>query len=219
MVGNLPVAVGYIMFYYCSNSRSLRNLLSDFRITNVDREGLDCQMLFDVLIDVLMLVGGEFLLIASFQQSLRAEINQGVVSSMFVLSSTLTAIISWSLEKAKRRVLPMEDGHTNFFQRAQCNRYHILSGVLVLICFFLLINFPKGESQADATLSCVIFVILTSLYFSVKDMLFKNRILKYALSPNKLYSLIILLSGVFMILTCVILILVHGPCLVMFDSF
>ncbi|CAI2372297.1 unnamed protein product [Moneuplotes crassus] len=219
MVGNLIVAVIFILYYYCVKSGSLQGLLCDFQLIHLEFSGVNYHMLLDISIDAILLIGGEYLLIFTFHQSLRATINQGVISSLFVLSSVITAIISWVMVKIRTRVNPIHSNYFNFLQRERCNRYHAICAILVGCSFFILTEIPAMYYQSDLIHTIFILTILTSLYFSAKDMLFKARIIKYFLSPHKLYSLIICLGGIFMLITSAVLVSIYGFSQIVWDSF
>jgi drug/metabolite transporter (DMT)-like permease len=81
-----------------------------------------------VLLDVVIKVVAGWLVIISFKYALYAGINQGVITTVFTLSSIYVAIMSWFLFDEK------------------LNRFHIV-GMLLLIACTILIVFSKTDNK------------------------------------------------------------------------
>ena len=82
--------------------------------------------------------------------------------------------------------------------------------MLIITCFFLLVYNPCKEFESPETLTTIFLITATTGYFAIKDMIFKSRMLKYFMSPYKLYSMIILLGGFPMIILSIIFAMIYG---------
>lgn len=176
---------------------------------DVEFDKIKTNFILKTLLDSVILIAGEYLLILTFQHSLYAEINQGVISSLFILSAINTAIFTWFIIGVRSRLLPGQDDAFHFFMyREQCNRYHFISLAILVLCIGLLIFNPYSEKpivsvfgkkvKIQPPMTAIVLAIITTIYFSVKDMVFKSHIIRYMVSPYKLYSMVTFFGGLIM---------------------
>lgn len=131
MLGNFSIVLFYLVCYYAFSKKSVKELLVEFQIIN-NISGVDLRFILKLCIDALVLIGGEYLFILTFDYSLRAEINQGVISSLFILSAVNTAIITWFLIGVRNRILPgRHDAYHYFMTSEKFNKYHLVSFIIM----------------------------------------------------------------------------------------
>ena len=120
-VGNFIICVIYVfltLLKYLKDD-TFEGFLYSYSLISLNITGIHYKMLFDLCLDSLIVIWGELLVILTFSESLKAEINQGVSSSIFILSAINTALISWFLVGIRRRVLPGDSNYHNFMIREQ----------------------------------------------------------------------------------------------------
>lgn len=231
VLGNFVISVIYMIYWLVHKSKSIKNFLVDYKILDLEYDRYNTHLALRVWLNAVILVAGEYLLILTFQHSLYAEINQGVISSIFILTAVNTAIFTWFLIGVRNKLLPGQyDAYHHFMFREQWNRYDFISFIVILVWIIMLIFNPYSEKNSivevfnkefklQMPLTTVVLAIITTLYFSIKDMVFKSHIIRYMISPSKLYSMTVFVGGLIMLIPWVINFINYGIAFGAIDSF
>lgn len=212
LLGNFTIGILYLLYMYFFRSKSFNQLLIDFNIVEVEYYKIDYSFVLKVCTDALLLMAGEYLLLLTFESSLYAEINQGVISSLFILSAINTAIFTWFMVGVRNRLFAHTNDHYyNFMYREQFNLYHGVALILILASAIMLMFNPYSDDKGYVEvfnkylpifppINAIFLMALTTIYFTAKDLVFKSHVITYLCSPYKLYTLTVSFGGVFMLL-------------------
>ena len=154
-----------------------------------------------------MLVVSGYITILMFNHCFLADVNQGVITSLTILSPIFISILTWFLIKVRRRLFAFEDNDLNTFMKSeQWNFLHILGLLLWWLSWFMIFLKPfssHGEQSefsimlgVNAPIALIILILINAAIFAVKDYLFRRRIFSNMISPYRFYELISIFSGI-----------------------
>ena len=172
-----------------------------------DRNSINIKFIIKILMDCAILVVSGYITILMFNHSIYAEVNQGITSSLAILSPIFIAILTWFFIGVRMRLYATEHRELNIYMnREQWNYWHILGLLLWWGSCFLIYLKPYYRNGylsefcimlgVNPPVALIVLIFLNAAAFSVKDYIFRRHMFSSMISPYRFYELISICSGV-----------------------
>ncbi|CAI2374271.1 unnamed protein product [Moneuplotes crassus] len=156
-----------------------------------------------VITDVILLILGGFAIVFAFEYCLYADLNQGILTTMFSFGSVFTLILAYFIFNEKTKV------------------YHLIGVALLIACAALISlsgqrtkdNFVIVEGELVEKSSKIVPIsigILCSAYFTLRTLYLKQYNKKYNVRPVDFISLTTCIAGVILLVPAILIILLEG---------